>query len=238
MKIEICSRDADFRSACRSVLEVWRDYLCMDAEIELSEEWENLPTELQAQPGMLFLDADSLQGLQELKSLDAVRAAYGAMFVCSWDSRKAIECYRLRPTAFLSKPLTASALDRSMCQCVSLWQGGLRNLELTESRSRLKLPMCDILWAEATGRSCTLHCMRREVQIGIPMNELVGQLPGEVFLRCQRSSLVNLHHVKESDRKFLYMTDGTAVSIGRGVRAEVLDALRKYQQRWNWNGTE
>ena len=233
MQVDICSRDVDFLRSCRSALETWSAFVCVDLTLTQAERWDALPGEPQTGQRMLFLDAEHLDLSGDLKPLEKARAAYGAVFVCVQDSRKAIALYRLRPTAFLRRPLSAASLDRSMSQCVSLWQTGLKNLELTESRSRLKIPMCDILWAEAQGRSCMLHGLCRDVQIGESMNELTAQLPGDVFIRCQRSYLVNLHHVRNTDGKFVYMTNGEAVSIGRSTRPEVLSAVEHYQTRWN-----
>ena len=233
MKIDICSRDMGFLQSCRSVLKVWSKFVCVDIDVSQYERWENLPDISGNIRSMLFLDAESVDLSHNQEQLERIRTGYGALFVCSQESKKAIALYRLRPTAFLSRPLSAAALDQAMSRCVSVWQNGLQNLELTENRSRLKAPMCDILWAEASGRSCMLHCLCRDMQIGESMNELATQLPGTVFIRCQRSYLVNLHHVKEADGKFVYMSNGEAISIGRSTRPEVMSAVANYQEQWN-----
>ena len=233
MKVDICSQDLGFLRSFRSVLEAWGEFVCVDIELSLYERWVDLPGERGTNQSMLFLDAEHLDLSQDLKKLEDVRAAYDAMFVCAQESRKAISLYRLRPTAFLSRPLSAAMLDRVMSRNVSFWKTGIQNLELTENRSRLKIPMCDILWAEALGRSCMLHCLCRDMQIGESMNELTAQLPGDVFIRCQRSYLVNLHHVKKADGKVVYMSNGEEVAIGRSSRVEVMEAVDNYHERWN-----
>ena len=233
MKIEICSGDPGFLRSCRSALETWRGFLCAEFDLTQAGRWEEPSGNIPPEQRMLLLDAEHLDLAGDLKLLEKARAAYGALFVCAQDSRKAISLYRLRPTAFLSRPLSAASLDRAMSQCVSLWQSSLKSLELTENRSRMKIPMCDIIWAEAQGRSCMLHGMSRDLQIGESMNELSMKLPEDVFIRCQRSYLVNLHHVRETDGKFVYMTNGEAISIGRSARAEVMSAVAHYRTRWN-----
>ena len=65
------------------------------------------------------------------------------------------------------------------------------------------------------------------------MNELTAELPEDVFIRCQRSYLVNLHHVKEADGKVVYMSNGEEVSIGRSARVEVMAAVNHYRERWD-----
>ena len=93
--------------------------------------------------------------------------------------------------------------------------------------------MCNIIWAEAQGRSCMLHGLTRDLQIGESMNELAAQLPAAVFIRCQRSYLVNLHHVRATDGKFVYLANGEAISVGRSIRLEVLSAVEHYQGVWS-----
>jgi len=233
MKVDICSQDMGFLHSLRSVLEVWGEFVCVDLELSLYERWEDLPGESGTNQSMLFLDAEDLDLSQDLKQLETIRATYDALFVCAQNSRKAISLYQLRPTAFLSRPLSAAMLDRIMSRNVSLWKTGIRNLELTENRSRMKIPMCDILWAETLGRNCLLHCLCRDTQIGASMNELTAELPEDVFIRCQRSYLVNLHHVKEADGKVVYMSNGEEVSIGRSARVEVMAAVNHYRERWD-----
>lgn len=236
MRLEILSNDSQFVSRCRSVLTVWGDTMCVDTEIAAHNSRDVLPEG--AQPGILFADVDSLQGLQELKSLDNVRCEHGAMFVCSADPRKAIECYQLRPAGFLPKPLTAAAVERNMNRCVALWQSSLKWLELMENRSRINVPVCEILWVETIGRGCTVHTMRREIQVGESITRLAELLPEELFVRCQRSFLVNLHFVRDVDSKYFYMTDGAPVPIGRGNRTGAAGALERHRALWNWDGQE
>lgn len=231
MKIDICSQDMGFLQSCRTVLELWSKYVCVAVELTLAEHWDDL------QPGsgqsILFLDADRMDASLGAETMENVRAAYSALFVCAKDSRRAIDLYRLRPTSVLNRSLSAAALDQAMSRCVPLWQSGMRKLELTENRSRLKLPMCNILWAEAKGRSSMLHCLCRDVQIGESMGELMDQLPPDVFIRCQRSYLVNLHHVRSTDGKFVCMTNGETVPVGRSSCAETLAAVEQYRSCWN-----
>lgn len=232
MKIILCSSDMSFLHACRSVLEVWKQYICAEAELSEHTQWQALPAEEENRQSLLILDADRLDA-DQLPEMEKIRRTYGGVFVCSSDSRKAISLYRLRPTAFLSKPMSASAVDKAMSRCVSLWQNALQSLELTENRSRLKIHVCDILWAEAQGRSSVIHCLSRDIQIGEGMNELSALLPGDSFVRCQRSYMVNLHHVRAIDGKNVYMINGDAVSIGRNARLEVMSSVQRYQEHWS-----
>lgn len=233
MKVDICSRDMGFLRSCRTVLELWGKYVCVAVELTLAEHWDDLRFVSGRGQSILFLDADQMDTSLGAEKLEIIRADYGALFVFVQDSRRAIDLYRLRPTSVLNRCLSAASLDQAMSRCIPLWQSGIQNLELTENRSRLKLPMCDILWVEAQGRSSVLHCLSRDVQIGESMNELIDQLAPDVFIRCQRSYLVNLHHVRSADGKFVYMTNGETIPVGRSSCAETLEAVEQYRSRWN-----
>ena len=61
-----------------------------------------------------------------------------------------------------------------------------------------------------------------------PLYRLEQRLPQRVFIRCQRSFLVNLLHVREIAGSSLYLNDGTEISLGRGNKADVTQAYRQF----------
>ncbi len=236
MKLEILSDDHDFVSRCRSVMTVWSDIMCVDVVITAHSFRDMLPD--RTQPGILFADADGLTGIQGMKLLESVRDTYAALFICSADSRKAIDCYGLRPAGFIPKPISAAVVDRNMNRCISQWQPSLQWLELMENRSRIRIPVCEILWIEATGRGCAVHTLRREIQAGESITKLNSILPEHLFVRSHRSFLANLRFVRDMDGRNLFLEDGSPVPVGRGSRNEVVAALERHRSIWNWDGGE
>lgn len=233
MDVSIYSHDERFYPACGEVVNAWAEIIGAELRLVELEDLEGMPS---CRTRLLILDADGMTD-RELEILDEGRAGVEALFVCSRDSRQAIRCYSLRPTAFLGRSFSVLDLDGAMSRCISNWQGDLRYLEVTESRSRTRIPMCEILWVEAMGHRSLLHGMRREVQVSESLTELAAVLPPEVFVRCQRSYMVNLYHVKRTDGKGLVMSDGSAVAIGRAMRAEVQNAMARFQAGCLHRGT-
>lgn len=232
MNIHTFSHDQRFLASCRAVVETWAEILGAEFELSGAEAMEGstLP-----QMQLLILDADGLSD-RELELLEKERDHVEVLFVCTQNSRQAIRCYSLRPTAFLSRNFSVMDLDDAMGRCVSLWQGELRCLEVTENRSRVRIPLCEILWAEAMGHRSVLHGMRREVQVSESLNDLAVLLPETTFIRSQRSYIVNLYHVKRIDGKDLIMSDESAVSIGRTMRPDVQQALSRFRDLCLFSG--
>ena len=57
------------------------------------------------------------------------------------------------------------------------------------------------------------------------MSEL---LPDELFLRIQKSYLVNLHHIKSRKKSELTMSNGDVLPIGNAFRKRVNDVLDRF----------
>ncbi len=49
-------------------------------------------------------------------------------------------------------------------------------------------------------------------------------------MRCQRSFVINLTYVREAVGNSLLLANGTEIPIGRGSKAAVLDAYRRFCQ--------
>ena len=115
-----------------------------------------------------------------------------------------------------------------MNRCAGLWYDALQRLEVLNGRDKFPLPIHDLVWAEGVRRGCLLHTVRQPVTTREPLYRLEEALPGSVFLRCQRSFLVNVTYVRQIAGSCLVLQDGTEVSLGRKNRAGVLAAYRQY----------
>ena len=73
-----------------------------------------------------------------------------------------------------------------------------------------------------------LHTSHQSITSREPLYRLEQRLPELVFVRCQRSFLVNLLHVQQIAGNNLYLSDGTEISLGRGKKAGVQEAYRQF----------
>lgn len=234
MQIRICSADAQFVKNCQHVVKVWSESLCMNTQVRLVKTEEELLTDEKMH--MVFLDADTFP-ISESLQREAENLA-DALIVCTRNSQQAIQSYRMRPTAFLPKPFTAQMLMQITGRCIQLWQNMLQELTVTENRMPEKIPLCEIMWIEAMGHRSLIHGIRRELLVSESMNALLEALPPNLFVRCQRSYLVNLYHVQATDGNVLEMDDGKALPLSRSLRQAMLAAMEHFQQNLVLAGTE
>ena len=116
---------------------------------------------------------------------------------------------------------------------IKLWWDSLERLEITSDRCRVRLPLCDLVWAESTRRGSLVHSTQGPIATRETLTALEERLPKELFLRCQRGFLVNLRHVRRLDSGGLHMSDGAVVPLSRSSRGETAEAYRKFCLLWD-----
>lgn len=229
----LCTVDRAFSDRLERALRVWSETVCADVRLYVRPDWASFFADGRASDcSVLFLDADG----EELPPPDALKAAmwHGALLFCSSSPHAAIDSYAFHPAGFLSKPVSAADLERPLARCFPHWQRALRRMEVFSDRSRLHIPMSNLIWAEASGRSCILHVPQGTLPAGISLMGLTWLLPEESFLRCQKSFLVNLHRIQSTDGKFFQMSEGSPVPIGRDCRGAALSTYASFLKRWAW----
>ena len=161
------------------MLRLWTWSTCADMETEL---WSPGVSG----PAIVIWDLDA-----GLPPPGMVSSASTALLVCSSRTQAAIDSYSLHPDGFLQKPIQQKDLFTVLRRCARLWWDSLERLEILSDRLRVRLPLCDLIWAEGARRGCLVHSSQRvHFKSGVPLRPggapargplfpLPAQLPGE-----------------------------------------------------------
>lgn len=217
MSILVQFYDEAEREALCAKLQTWMELSCVSMEIQTHG-----TIDLLSPPDIIFWDLDGAPPPPAAWSPDR------ALFLCSRDPQRAIDSYSFHPTDFLTKPISMDKLWNAMLRCARLWFSNLLRLEVLSDRVKIGIPYQNLLWVEGTRRGCLLHTSHQSITSREPLYRLEQRLPELVFVRCQRSFLVNLLHVQEVSGGSLYLSDGTRISLGRGNKAVVLEAYQQF----------
>ena len=217
--------EAESAAVCRA-LRLWADMVCLSAEISpWSPGQEPLPPDVSA----LFWDMD---GAVPLPLPELTGEGRRRLFLCASDARAAIDSYTLHPTGFLQKPVRMNALRRTMDRCVGAWWNDLVRLEVLCGGLRHQIPLSNLLWVESCRHGSLLHTRGEQFQTREPLRNLEDRLSGGMFLRCQRSFLVNLYHVCGVSQDAITLSNGDRVPVGRRCRAAVLESCGHLRELW------
>ena len=220
MYILVKFSDPTERAALCAMLRTWMDLSCVSLELVTSEAAVAPHAQV-----IVFWDLDSPE-----VPPSAWQRPGCALFLCSRDSRRAIDSYSFHPTGFLEKPVAMEQLWRAMHRCARLWFAALSRLEVFSDRVRIGIPLRNLIWVEGARRGCLLHTSHQTLAVRDPLYRLEQRLPQVVFTRCQRSFVVNLTHVREIAGNCLLLADGTQISIGRGDKVSVVGAYRQFRR--------
>lgn len=126
----------------------------------------------------------------------------------------ALEGYAVHPVHYLLKPVSSDTLADVLLRD---WQTHRRAaaLVLRYARKTLTLPPEDILYMESRNHTVTIHTVRGDYQVPVPLADVERLAPQDRISRCHNSYLVHLGQVAQISRAGLLLRDGTRLPVGR-----------------------
>lgn len=86
----------------------------------------------------------------------------------------------------------------------------------------------DIFYAEAFAHFVCIHTADGAQQAQVSIGGLEKTLAGEPFIRCHRSYLVSLRHIRRIDKSELTLDSGERLPVSRRLYAAVNDAFIRF----------
>ena len=94
-------------------------------------------------------------------------------------------------------------------------------------RAIYSIPLSEIIYMEKKRRQVLLHTSEEEHLFYATCDEVTAQLDDR-FLRCHRSYVINLAHVKAVNSGRVLMSDGSLIILGGKAYGRTLREFEKY----------
>lgn len=222
VQMVLCTRDPALEASFPAAVCHWRVEQCVDADLRSAPQ---LPG---TGPDVLFLDVDSAGPLEPERPEALARTA---IVVLSASPERAIQAHRWHAAAFLPPDAAPARVRRAMDSCFAAWRGGLQWLSLPTRRDTVRLPLCQLRYAEASGHETKLCCAGGWVQVNAPIKKLEETLPSPPFFRCQKAFVVHLSSIADFSAGQLTMKgDGRRISVSRQQVAPLRQALKRWRE--------
>lgn len=229
MRIAVCDDNAAERRRLCALITMYCDRHSLEADVrDFDSGAELLHRMKQTDFSVVFLDIflKEEHGVQIGK---IIRERYGncILFFCTVSRKYAIESYELNALHYLIKPIDYSHVEKAMDRCGGRLLSQARTL-LVSIKPEIRILMKDILYVEMYDKNCHIHTdvdiltMRRTVQ------QMEAELGKPTFIRCHRSYIVNLEHVRKYEQTDFIMDNGEHVPIRQTGRNRVKQAFRDY----------
>ena len=178
---------------------------------------------------LLFLDIE-MPGINGLELAKILPEQTLVIFTTAY-SQYALESYEVDALDYLVKPITPERFKKAVAKAESYHQllsEQKTDLEATDAqyisiranRRNYRIAHSDILYIEALKDYVIIHTFTDRYITWINLKNIHSQLPESVFVRVNKSYVVNTQHITSYTHQFVYIGD-TEIPIGRTY--EVID---------------
>ena len=136
--------------------------------------------------------------------------------------------YDIGMTDYLLKPLAQEDVDSAMDYFLQKYADALRSLRVRTAWEEFDVRFRDIRYIEVRDHRAILHTREQELAVWRSLDELEEEMSDERFLRCHRSYLVNLEHVKTLEKYAFLMDCGDLAPISR----QKIQSVQKKYREW------
>ena len=160
VRFAVYTNDEKTAERVTMLLRAWAEEICVDIHLMMEK---GALSDLKVDGCALLLVDSAGLDRQDIMHLQVLRGEYPycGLVLLADDDRTAIDVYQCHPNALVPKPVTYSGLDAAMERCFSCWQKGLRWLDLPAQHRRVHIPLYQLYYAEASGRSSILYRVPR-----------------------------------------------------------------------------
>ena len=179
---------------------------------------------------LLDIELGNKTGMELAKVLRAIMDRVSIIFLTGHEEYLK-DGYSVQPLHFLLKPFKREELAEALHIDWELNHKS-KTVFLRKGSRSLNLPAESILYAETNGNHGVRIALEdREEEFPVTLSELEQLLPQDRFVRCHKSYLVNLEHVREFSRFTFYMDNGLELLAGRKYYKKCQSAFVSYMNR-------
>lgn len=230
MKIAVCDDDYLQHNRIISLIERYDGPLSHDIYVYKSGEHLLEAYHSGKQFDVIFLDIrmGTLDGVETLKRIRIQDDNVRVIFVTSL-IEYAIEGYSHHVFDFLLKPITEERFNKVFLRVKKSMEVLEMKRYMVETRfEKIGIFYDDILYLESQNRKMIVYTEKEAYEHYRKISEDEELLLEKGFVRCHRSFLVNVKHIKRVQNNEVSMKNGTRVPISKGKYQEVYDKFTKY----------
>ena len=168
---------------------------------------------------LLDIEMGEINGIELAKKLRSRHDNSQIIFITGYPDFIS-EGYEVAALHYLMKPVSEAKLRAVLDRAASNISAKETSLLINTDDGIMRIELSDIMAAEVLSHDITLHTTDGLIHIRMSLNELISKLDSR-FVRCHRSSLVGLHHVKQITKTDVILDSGALIPLSRRMYDEV-----------------
>lgn len=172
---------------------------------------------------ILLLDAQDRNCLNIARSVRSQNFVSSIIFVAV-KGKKVPNLFLYRPSAVLTNLQNNEQIKKALAWACEEQIRANPFFVIRNKEEVLRIPYSDIFWFESRQRIVILHSKKQEISFYAKLSDVYELLPGELFLRCHQSYIVNCDKISRIDKvqNCIYLITGHAVGISKSYYRDVI----------------
>ena len=225
-KIAICDDLATDRKYLSSLCEIWgrqNSYHIQISEFTSAENFLfNYAEKKDFDILLLDIEMGAMDGVTMARKLRQNNQTVQIIFITGYADYIS-DGYEVDALHYLMKPLQEEKLFTVLDRAVTKLIKNERVLNIISQGEMLRLPICQINYAEVNSNYITIHS-QQTITLKMTLSELEKKLDSH-FFRVGRSALVNLEKISRVTKKEIYLQNGSIIPLPRGAYEKVNRAI-------------
>ncbi|MDR2590049.1 MAG: LytTR family DNA-binding domain-containing protein [Oscillospiraceae bacterium] len=139
-----------------------------------------------------------------------------------------MDAYSVYALQYLVKPVKYPELKSVLKKCTERFADSLRFIEVLSDRLLVKIYLKDIMYIECFNTAIHIHTTKEVIKTFLPLSEMEKKLNDKMFLRTQRSFIVNMRYIDDMTAESFILRNGKSIPIRRHERIKIKQIFREY----------
>lgn len=214
MRVAICDDEEIMRSDLKQKID---EYMKTHRQTVLFYEFSNGEELLSSSTpfDIIFMDyqMDGISGIETAEKLRENKINTTIIFLTSY-SEVVFQSFEVSTFRFLLKPLDENKLFAALDDYIASLNKENRFL-IKQSSAIYWVPFCEIIYFEAKNQYTTIRTTNQTYLYNDSISKAEELLPSDRFVRCHRSYIVNLEHIRNHTLTDIQFDNGERAIISR-----------------------
>lgn len=183
---------------------------------------------------MLDVEMGAMNGVELAKRVRSGNEDVQIVFITGFPDYIA-EGYEVSALHYLMKPVFQDKIGEVLDKAVRNLRRNERSLMVLQNGAMLRLPVSGVFYVEAFAHTTRVVTQESSYDLQKSITEMEKMLVGD-FVRCHRSYLVNLSHIRKITKSAVLLDDGQELPLSRSqyqrVNQEFIAYFTKGSSDW------
>ncbi len=230
INIAICDDESMEREYLKKLVKEWADKDGHFLSIKTFESGEGFLFDYEESNdvNILLLDIQmkELDGVALAKKIRETNSEVQIIFITGI-SDFISEGYEVSALHYLMKPVKEEKLFEVLSKAVEKLGQVEKSLLLNINKENVRIMLNDIKFIESSDHYVIINTLDNVFKIKMSLSDIEKELDRS-FIRCQRSFVIGLKHIKKTTKNSVILSDDAEIPISRGMYKTINEEIIKY----------